>query len=536
MIILPSSKPDVIFITGDAYVDHPSFGIAVLTRYLQHHGFSVGIIAQPDHTSSDIIKKIGPPRLFYGVTAGNLDSMVSNYTALKHPRKKDEFSEGGVPGKRPNRATIVYCNLIRSIDRETPVVIGGIEASLRRIAHYDYWQEKLRSSILEDCNADMLVYGMAERTVLQIAQQRASGKKITDINIPSTAFLCSTPPENAVIIPSLADMQKNSALFLESTLLYDKHHQKNIIAQRQAKKWVVLNPPITPMNQSEIDLVYSLPYSRQQYADYKKDIPALKTVENSVITHRGCYGGCSFCSLYLHQGRAIQSRSIESVCAEIQQIQKQYSFRGTITDIGGPTANMYGSFCSQGFPAECKRHCLWPDMCPNLVIPEKTLMRILKAAAEIPGVKHLFIGSGLRYDMLLKTPEYFKRILQSHISGQMKIAPEHVSDSVCALMKKPDGRLFEQFLKQFQKIRSDKLYLIPYYICAHPGCTLQDMNYLKRFNKKYHLVSHQVQIFTPTPMSHSTCMYYTGTDMSGNQITIARNLSDKKNQKSVLIP
>ena len=515
---------DIILVTGDAYVDHPSFGAAVIGRVLWDAGYSVGIIAQPDWKSDADFKKLGKPRLFFGVTSGNVDSMVNNYTANLKIRSDDVYSPGGIP-KRPNRAAIVYSDKLHSIFPDTPIVLGGIEASLRRFAHYDFWQDSVRQSILADAPADMLVFGMGERQVVEIAARLSKGEDIKNItDIPGTTVKMeiskwrSIGHEGYVEIPSFTEVSKDKTLYSKA---FNLHYQEQDpvrgkpVAQAHPKTVIIQNKPSMPLMSEELDHVYELPFTRMAHPSYKKPIPALAPVKFSIVSHRGCFAACSFCALTHHQGRLVQSRSIESIVREVKRMTKMPDFKGIVQDVGGPTANMYMLHCArwdtQGVCAD--KICIYP-LCKSLDTGHEKQVELLQRLREIPGVKKVFISSGIRYDLVLADSSgYLPELCEHHVSGHLKVAPEHITQHVTDIMHKPAKKVFEEFKKKFENLNTElgkKQFLLPYFMSGHPGCTVVDMVELAEYIRDNNLYTEQVQDFTPTPMTASTCMYYTG--------------------------
>lgn len=516
---------DVILVTGDAYVDHPSFGAAVIGRVLWDAGYSVGIISQPDCKSDVDLKKLGKPRLFFGVTSGNVDSLVNNYTANLKIRNDDVYSPGGKGGLRPNRAAIVYSDKLHSIFPDTPIVLGGIEASLRRFAHYDYWSDSVRRSIIADAPADMLVFGMGERQVVEITSRLSKGENIRDItDIAGTVIKTEISkwrlmrPVGYVELPSFTDVSQDKILYAKA---FNLHYQEQDpvrgrpVAQVHPKTVVIQNKPAMLLSAEELDHVYELPYARMAHPFYNKPIPALAPVKFSIVSHRGCFASCSFCALTHHQGRIVQSRSIGSMVREVQRMAKMQDFKGIVQDVGGPTANMYSMHCglwdSRGACAD--KICTHP-LCKNLDTSHQKQVELLRHLREIPGVKKVFIGSGIRYDLVLADPsDYLSELCEHHVSGQLKVAPEHVSGLVTDIMHKPSRVVFDEFRKKFaseNRRLGKEQYLIPYFMSGHPGCTIEDMVELAEYIRDNNLYTEQVQDFTPTPMTASTCMYYTG--------------------------
>ncbi|MBT7088699.1 YgiQ family radical SAM protein [bacterium] len=509
---------DIILITGDAYIDHPSFGAALIGRFLEEHGYKVGIIAQPDWENPDDFKALGKPNLFFGITAGNLDSMIANYTAEKRKRRTDSYSEGGEPGRRPDRACLVYSNCVRQAFPGVPIVLGGLEASCRRFVHYDYWSNKLRRSILFDSRADVLVYGMGEQSLLRITECIKNGEKDFS-GIPNTAYITRKIPETTHLnLASYETLLENKKEYARTTLLYAKEISKKEsiqIIQECQNRYVVVEPP-KPLTTQELDHIYELPFTRKAHPKYIKPVPANGFVKYSVVSHRGCYGGCSFCSLGMHQGKYIVSRSKKSILNEVKNIiVKQSDFKGSILDVGGPSANMYGSFCTS--QKGCTRtSCLYPVICKNLKHQQSQHLAILNEISRVPEIKNVFVNSGVRFDLALKDPNYIDKICAKHVSGQMSIAPEHICGDVLALMQKPSFKVYKEYVAQFRKASKKydkKQYLIPYFIAAHPGCTLQHMYELSIYLKENHMRVEQVQNYIPIPLTLSEAMYYSGYDV-----------------------
>lgn len=517
---------DVILVTGDAYVDHPSFGVAVIGRILQDAGYSVGIIAQPDWKSDTDFKKLGKPRLFFGVTSGNVDSMVNNYTPNLKRRSNDVYSPGGAGGKRPDRAAIVYADKLHSSFPDTPIVLGGIEASLRRFAHYDYWQDSVRRSILADAPADILVFGMGERQVVEIAGQLSKGEDIKNITgIPGTAvkmeiskWRSSVGHDDYVVIPGFTEVSEDRELYARAFRL---HYQEQDpirgkpVAQPHPKTVIIQNKPAMPLTTEELDHVYELPYTRMPHPSYKKPIPALAPVKFSIISHRGCFASCAFCALTHHQGRIVQSRSIESMVCEVKRMTKMPDFKGIVQDVGGPTANMYSMHCGRWETnGACPDRICTHPVCKALDTSHQKQVGLLRRLREIPGIKKVFIGSGIRYDLVqADSSDYLSELCAHHVSGHLKIAPEHVTRHVTEIMHKPGKDVFEEFKNKFGTINKKlgkEQYILPYFMSGHPGCTLEDMIELAEYIRDNNLYTEQVQDFTPTPMTASTCMYYTG--------------------------
>lgn len=544
------SELDVILVTGDAYVDHPSYGAAVIGRVLEDAGFKVGVIAQPDWRDLKDFKRLGAPRLFFGVTAGNIDSMVANYTANKIPRKSDDYSPGGRPGARPDRPTIVYTNRIREAFGCAPVVLGGLEASMRRLAHYDYWNDSVRRSILLDAKADILVYGMGETQTLEIARRLDAGEDIKNFNdIRGTVIVRGSAEgfENHVTIPSFEEAAADKDKFNESHSIIhreaDPVRGKTVI-QMSGDRYVIQLPPAKPLAPLELDRIYELGYARDWHPVYDKEggVPGLETVRFSIISHRGCPGACNFCSLYLHQGRAIQSRTRESILREAGVIAARSDFKGTITDIGGPTANLYGAECESWSKngACADRPCLVPKKCHALKMGYGKMLRIWREIRKVPKVKYVFVGSGVRYDLLTEgySDLYLKALCQSHISGRLKVAPEHSEGPILALMNKPSFDAYEIFVKRFDranKLVGKKQFLVNYFICGHPGTRLEEMLKLALALEKRRLHPEQVQDFIPLPMTISGAMYYSEEDpFTGKPVYVAKTLKERRMQRALL--
>lgn len=535
---------DVILITGDAYVDHPSFGISIIGRVLENAGFKVGIISQPDWRKEDALLELGKPNLFFGISAGNVDSMVSNYTASGKKRKTDVYSPKYGTIKRPDRATIVYSNYVKSVYKDTKIILGGIEASLRRFAHYDWWQNKIRKSILLDSKADLICYGMSEKSILKVAVEiRRTGE--VPRNVPGTLFWDSKKPEEGTELPSYETILREKEKYLTFFDVFYKGTDpfvKKRLFQKQDNRYVVQNPPEL-YSTEDLDSIYSIEFEKKVHPDCLKygEVKAFETVKNSITTHRGCYGECNFCSIGLHQGRYVVSRSKENIMDEVETLTKKSYFRGTVSDLGGPTANMYGYECSKKFDTgACKeKKCLFPNVCKNLPVNHSKYLDLLESVNRIKGVNNVFIGSGLRYDLILKDANagnVLKKILKKHISGKMKIAPEHVNRTVLALMSKPEEEILLDFIRLFRMVRNRNQFLACYFIAAHPGSDLNTMNELRDFIKKYlEIPQNQIQIFTPSPSTYSTAMYYVERDMKGKDIFVEKSFKGREKQKNVLI-
>jgi len=526
---------DIILISGDAYIDHPSFAAAIIGRTLEAAGFRVGIIPQPDWRNDSSFTVLGKPRLFFGITAGNMDSMVNHYTAQRKLRNDDAYSPDGISGKRPDRAIIIYTNIIKRLFKGVPIVIGGIESSLRRIAHYDFWQDKVRNSILADSKADILIYGMGEKPITELAMLLKKGKTIDEIQnlTSSVVFSATNPSPEDVVLPD-AEICTDKNTFYQMTKIFEKNYETKVIYQKTAGRWLKHNLPAKPLTTEEMDAIYALPFEYKAHPIYDgHKIPAYEQIKDSLTSHRGCYGGCNFCAIACHQGRRIQSRSENSLLKEAQK------HKGTISDVGGPTANMYASFCKLGFPANCKRSsCLVPDICPNLQINHSVQLKILAKIGNLPRIKHLFIASGIRYDMAVNDDNYIEALATKYTGGRLKLAPEHSVSSVLRLMNKPQIEVFEKFCKKFYFYTNKaglKSQIIPYLIIGHPGTTMEDAFELRNWLRKNKLKVEQVQEFTPTPMTISTCMFYTGLDYeTGEPIHIPKPSEIRKQKELIL--
>ncbi len=516
---------DIILVTGDAYVDHPSFGTALIGRVLWDAGFSVGIIPQPDWKTDRDVTALGKPRLFFGISSGNVDSMVNNFTPNLKRRSSDVYSPGGVP-LRPDRATIVYANRVHEAYPDVPIVIGGIEASLRRFAHYDYWQDRVRQSILADAPAALLVYGMGERQMVEIARRLDAGepaRSLRDIRGTSYAMEVAewrtSRPEGIVGIPGFSEISSDKTAYARAFALHYREQDPvrgKAVAQPHPKTVIVQNPPASPLSTVELDHIYELPFSRRAHPSYREPVPALEPVQFSVVSHRGCFGSCSFCALTHHQGRIIQSRSIESIVREVTRMAAMPEFKGIVHDVGGPTANMYAMGCDHWDTAGACQDKSCSSACKTLRTSHRQLTDLLKKISDVPGVKKVFVNSGIRYDLVLADDpgsRYLDELCDSHVSGHLKVAPEHISPHVTEVMNKPDGSVFDRFVDRFEALQKGKprrQYLVPYFMSGHPGCTVDDMVTLAEYIRDRRLYTEQVQDFTPTPMSVSTCMYYTG--------------------------
>lgn len=537
---------DVIFVSGDAYIDHPAFGVPLLARWLESHGFRVGIIAQPDWRSKEPFMALGRPRLFFAVSAGAMDSMVAHYTPARKLRHDDAYTPGNRHGARPNRATMIYTSRLKEAFKDVPVVIGGIEASLRRFAHYDFWENKVRRSILFDAKADLLIYGMAERAILEVSERMRDGERLGEIrDVRGTAFHSSGVGETPHVgIPSFEEISASKEKFAEAfrlAFLEQNPWSARVVVQQHGNRMLVCNPPALPLTETEMDAVYALPFEKSPHPSYLETIPAWEQIKTSITSHRGCFGGCAFCAITMHQGKTIQSRSKRSILGEISELTRKPWFRGTVSDIGGPTANMFGLGCSSpDSMKKCLREsCIFPDICINLRTGDTPATSLLQAARSLEGVRHTAVSSGVRYDLLERQPAYFSELTGHHVSGLLKIAPEHLVDHVTDIMRKPGKKSFEMFLARF-RAESDRLgkrqFIVPYLISGHPGCTLADMLDLALILKKMGIKVEQVQDFTPTPGTIATCMFYSGRDpMTGKSVYTATSDREKGLQKALLL-
>ena len=541
---------DFVYVTGDAYVDHPSFGHAIISRILESHGYKVGIIAQPDWKNADSVRILGEPRLGYLVSAGNMDSMVNHYSVSKKRRAKDSYTPGGEMGKRPDYATAVYCNLIRSISKK-PIIIGGIEASLRRLAHYDYWSGKMKRSILLDSQADLLSYGMGERSIVEIADALNSGIDIRDITfIDGTVYRAESLASvyDEVMLPSYkeltADKKEYAKSFYTQYCNTDAFSGRRLVEPYGEHLYVVQNPAARPLSEEEMDDVYALPYMRNYHPSYESagGIPAITEVKFSLISNRGCFGGCSFCALTFHQGRIVQTRSHESIVNEAELLTKEPDFKGYIHDVGGPTANFRHPSCEKQMKAGVcpEKQCLFPKPCRNLNADHSDYISLLKKLREIPKVKKVFIRSGIRFDYLLADPghAFLKELCEYHVSGQLKVAPEHISDNVLKRMGKPENSVYRRFMKEYEKMNEKlgkKQYLVPYLMSSHPGSTLTEAVELAEYLRDLGYMPEQVQDFYPTPSTISTCMYYTGVDpRTMKPVYVPKNPHEKALQRALI--
>lgn len=538
---------DFVYINGDAYIDHPSFGAAIITRVLMEAGFSVGIIPQPDWQDVEAFRVLGKPRLAFLASSGNIDSMVNHYTAAKKRRSEDSYTEGGKAGRRPDRALIVYGNMCRRAYPGVPLLVGGIEASLRRFAHYDYWDDKVRHSILYDAGADILMYGMGERSIIALAEALEAGTPVRDIrNIPGTCYQTSSLEglEDYVLLPSYTEVSTDKKLYCKAFMTESREQDAirgKVLIQPHEKGYLVANPPAAPLKQEEMDKVYDLPYTRKPHPMYKQPIPALQEVEFSLTSCRGCFGACSFCALTFHQGRVVQSRSHGSLLKEARHLTTLPGFKGYIHDVGGPTANFRQPACAkqEKYGVCPDRQCIGYKPCPNMKADESDYVSLLKKLREVPGVKKVFVRSGVRFDYLLydKKTDFLQELAAHHVSGQLKVAPEHVSDRVLYYMNKPPHKVYESFVKRYEdmnKREGKKQFLVPYFISSHPGCTLDDAIELAEYIKKTGHRPEQVQDFYPTPGTLSTCMYYTGLDPRTMEPVHIPKGEEKKMQRALM--
>lgn len=540
---------DIVFVTGDAYVDHPSFAMALLGRLLESEGYRVAILSQPDWRSCEAWRTFGRPRLYFAISAGNMDSMINHYTANRKVRNDDAYSPGGRIGRRPDRATLAYCQRAREAYPGVNVIAGGVEASLRRLAHYDYWSDKVRRAVILDCKADLVVFGMGERPILELSRRLAVGQSVRDLrDIRGVVYRLgaseSPPTDDVLTLPSYEQVSTDKWAFAEATRI--EHQETNPynarrLVQYHGREAVVANPPSIPLAQPEMDRVYGLPYTRRPHPSYgDESIPAFEVVKNSVQIMRGCFGGCTFCSITAHEGRIIQSRSPDSVLGEIRQMTADPKFNGVISDIGGPTANMYQMSCTRPeVEAKCRRlSCVHPTICKLLGTDHGPLVQLMKQARTEPGVKQVFVASGIRMDLARRSPEYMRELTQHHVGGQLKVAPEHIDPNVLSLMKKPANDDFVQFDREFKKASAaagKKQYLVPYFIASHPGSDLNAMIDLAVFLKRNGYQPDQVQDFIPSPFDIAACMFHTGLDpFTKKPVYIAKHLRDRKLQRALL--
>ena len=545
------SQLDFVYVIGDAYVDHPSFGHAIISRVLEAHGYQVGIISQPDWKDPASVTVLGRPRLGFLVSAGNMDSCVNHYSVSRKRRSSDAYTPGGVMGKRPDHASAVYGNLIRRAYRDIPIILGGIEASLRRMAHYDYWTDRFKRSVLLDSQADLISYGMGERSIVEIADALASGISIRDVTfIPGTMYRTKdiSGLYEPVILPSYEAMKADKALYAKSFAIQNENTDsctgKPLAEEYPGGVYVVQNPPQPPLSTEEMDAVYALPYARTYHPSYEKlgGVPAISEIKFSLISNRGCFGGCSFCALTFHQGRTVQTRSHESILEEAGLLIKDPEFKGYIHDVGGPTANFRHPSCQKQLTlGVCKnRQCLFPSPCKNLYVDHSDYLELLRKLRALPGVKKVFVRSGIRFDYLLadRDDEFFRELVEHHISGQLKVAPEHISDPVLRCMGKPENAVYNRFVEKYKKLNRDmgkNQFLVPYLMSSHPGSTLKEAVELAEYLRDMGYMPEQVQDFYPTPSTLSTVMYYTGLDPRNMKpVYVCRNPHEKAMQRALI--
>ena len=545
------THPDFVYVIGDAYVDHPSFGPAIIGRVLESHGYSVAILAQPDWKDPESIQVYGEPRLAFLVSSGNMDSMVNHYSVSKKRRKTDAFTPGGVMGKRPDRADMVYSNLIRHVYKHVPIILGGIEASLRRMAHYDYWADGFKRSLLLDSGADLISYGMGERSIVEIADALASGISSRDLTfVNGTVYKTSHKEDiyDAIFLPDYESMKADKTLYAKSFGIQQKNADpirgKRMAEQYSEHLFIVQNPPAKPLSQEEMDEIYDLPFQRAVHPSCltQGEVPAFSEIKFSLASCRGCFGACSFCALTFHQGRIIQARSHESLLREARAMTKDKDFKGYIHDVGGPTADFRQPACDKQLKAGAcpERQCLFPKPCPNLKADHSDYISLLRKLRAIPGVKKVFIRSGIRFDYVLADPNqsFLKELCEYHVSGQLKVAPEHVSDAVLAKMGKPNRSVYEEFCRRYKKMNETlqkKQYLVPYLMSSHPGSTLKEAVELAEYCRDLGYMPEQVQDFYPTPSTMSTCMYYTGLDpRTMEKVYVPKNPHEKAMQRALI--
>ncbi|MBE5962653.1 MAG: YgiQ family radical SAM protein [Lachnospiraceae bacterium] len=542
---------DFVYVIGDAYVDHPSFGPAIISRVLESHGYKVGIISQPDWKDEESIMALGTPRLGFLVSAGNMDTMVNHYSVAKKRRKTDAYTPGGEIGKRPDRAAIVYCNMIRKKYHHAPIIIGGIEASLRRMAHYDYWSDKVKRSILLDSQADIISYGMGERSIVELADALDSGIDVKDITfVAGTVYKAKSLDSvyDAVLLPSYDEILASKEVFAKSFYTQyvntDPFTAKVLVEKYKDNEYVVQNPPAKPLSQSEMDRVYALPYMRDYHPCYKEagGIPAIEELKFSLTSNRGCFGGCNFCALTFHQGRIIQTSSHESIIEEAKILTWEPDFKGYINDVGGPTANFRHTSCEKQMThGVCmNKQCLFPTPCKNLKIDHKDYLSLLKKLRELPKVKKVFIRSGIRFDYLIHDTDdtFIKELCKNHVSGQLKVAPEHISDKVLNMMGKPTNDVYQKFIKKYKQTNAElgmKQFVVPYLMSSHPGSTLKEAVELAEYLRDLGYMPEQVQDFYPTPSTLSTCMYYTELDpRTMKKVYVPKNPHEKAMQRALI--
>lgn len=544
-------RPDFVYVSGDAYVDHPSFGHAIITRVLESRGYKVAMLAQPDWRDIKAFKEFGRPRLGFLVSSGNIDSMVNLYTAAKRPRSRDVYSPGGKTGLRPKRADIVYTNCVRQAYKNIPVILGGVEASLRRLAHYDYWDDKVRASLLADSGADLLLFGMGERSIAELTDAMDSGIPIRDITYINGSAYMTDSLENVYdyeIIESFEEVREDKRAYASAFMkqYVQQSPQGKRLVQKHGEMWVVCNPPQEALARRELDETYALPYERTYHPMYQKygGVPAIEEVKYSITSSRGCFGGCNFCALTFHQGRRVTSRSHSSILEEARLIIKDKDFKGYIHDVGGPTANFRAPACEmQEQKGPCpNKQCLFPQPCKNLKADHSDYIELLSKLRSLPGVKKVFVRSGIRFDYVLADKkhggQFMNELCRHHVSGQLKVAPEHVSDRALAAMGKPEHRIYEKFREKFYEINEKigkEQYLVPYLMSSHPGCTLKDAVELAEYLRDINHMPEQVQDFYPTPGTMSTCMFYTGLDPRNMEnIYVPRTPSEKAMQRALI--
>jgi uncharacterized radical SAM protein YgiQ len=542
------SEPlDVVLVTGDAYVDHPSWGVAAVGRWLQAHGFTVGVIAQPKWDDPDAFAVLGRPKLFFGVTAGNMDTMVNKYTASKRLRRNDAYSPGGDMGMRPDRATIPYVSRIRQAFKGVPVVIGGVEASLRRLAHFDFWQNKVRGSILLDSKADLLVHGMGEHAVVDIARRLRAGQTVVDCrDISGVAYALGAkeaPPVDAIEVPSVQECKSDPmALNLVTKVMYRESnpHCGRVVVQKDGGRWIVQNRPAVPLTTEEMDRLHELPYNYTAHPCYRQPVPALASIQGSVTVNRGCSGGCSFCALTIHQGKDVTSRSAGSVLRELGSLVKRKGFKGIVSDLGGPTANMFHMKCNdEAANKVCRRvSCLHPVRCKHYGTDHKPYLKLLRKARELPGIRKVYVNSGIRYDLASLDDTFVEELAEHHIQGQLSVAPEHASDVALHHMKKPKIEYFTAFLERFREANrkaGKKQFVVPYFQCAHPGIGPTECIELAQYMQKQQLRPRQVQMFMPTPATIATATFHSGHDpFNGKPVFVAKDPKERSRQRALL--
>ena len=545
------TQPDFVYVVGDAYVDHSSFGSAIISRLLEAHGYKVAMLCQPDWKDENSIREFGEPRLAFLVSAGNMDSMVNHYSVSKKHRLTDAYSPGGKTGCRPDRAVTVYSNLIRRTYKHTPIILGGIEASLRRLSHYDYWSDKVRRSVLIDSGADLISYGMGEHSIIEIAEALDSGLSIEDITfIRGTVYRTKTLENlsDYILLPSFEQTQTDKKAYAESFRIQHENTDaitaKILVEDNTTRGYVVVNPPALPLTMQEMDDVYDLPYQRAWHPIYDKDggIPAFSEIKYSITNNRGCFGGCNFCALTYHQGRTVQVRSHASMLKEARQFTTETDFKGNIHDVGGPTADFRMPSCEKQLTKGvcARKQCLFPQPCKNLKVDHSDYLKLLREMKAIPGVKKIFVRSGIRFDYLMADSDrsFFKELVKDHVSGQLRVAPEHVSDPVLSCMGKPKHVVYEGFLREFDKITKachKEQYAIPYFMSSHPGCGLKEAVELAEYIRDLGYTPEQVQDFYPTPATVSTCMYYTGLNpLTMEPVYVPRNPHEKAMQRALI--